>query len=153
MEDQRRQPSSGVAGQDTVDAASSEGNGALGASVAAKTSNSAATVGDIRQRRKMPLDPVSQRRVCYDHVHAEGGCVRWGCRYAHVACPSESGDGEARRREAQNGEGGQGVDEEEDEEPDRLRPRYVPVLIGSRAGRAGGAMLEARRPFLRFLLI
>ena len=137
MKDQGRQPSSRVAGQEAVGAVSSEesgANGVLGASVAANTSNSAATVGDMRQRRKMPLDPVSQRRVCYDHVHVEGGCVRWGCRYAHVESPSENGEGEAGRQEGGNGEGGQGVEDEEDEEPDRLRPRYVPRINRQRAG-------------------
>ena len=154
MEYQGRQLSSRVAGQE-AGAVSNEETGAnavLGASVVSNTFNSAAAVGDIRQRKKMPLDPMSQRRVCYDHVHAEGGCVRWGCRYAHVACPSENGEGEARRREGGHGEGGRGMDDDEDEEPDRRRPRYVPSLVGSRA-RGGASAVSTHHPYLRFLLI
>ena len=150
-EDQGHQPSDArLAGEEAAVERSSEEEGTnalLGASVVASTS-SAAAVGDVRQRRKMPLDPVSQKRVCYDHVHAEGGCVRWGCRYAHVACPRESGGegGEEGRRGGEGGdEGGQGDDDDQQEE---ARPRYVPAFLASKEGRGGECTTLASIPSL-----
>jgi hypothetical protein len=44
------------------------------------------------------------------------------------------------------------MDDDEDEEPDRRRPRYVPSLVGSRA-RGGASAVSTHHPYLRFLLI
>ena len=150
-EDQRHQPSDArLAGEEAAVERSSEEEGVnalLSANVVASTS-SAAAAGDVPHQREMPLDPASQKRVCYDHVHAEGGCVRWGCRYAHVACPRGSG-GEGGKEGRRGGEGrdkgGQGDDDDQQEE---ARPRYVPAFLDSKEGRGGKRRTLASIPSL-----
>ena len=119
MEGQRCQPSAGVAGQDTIDAGISDESSANTASMAANTRSAAA------------LNPVLQRRVCYNHVHGKVGCERRDC--AHGACPGERGEGDDTRWEGGN-EKGKEASDEKDNEADTLRSRYVPGYIGSSKG-------------------
>lgn len=119
-------------GQQPTDTADSKEEGTDG--VGASGICGAAALVNTRQRRKMPKDPASQTRVCYDHVYLEDGCRRWGCHYAHVNCARTLGGGGGRRR-------GEGKEERvpggerEDEEKDALRLRCVPRLVSSTGGR------------------
>lgn len=122
-EGEGQQPSNAVGGATDTSVESDTGPGAEAGARANK-----ASAAECRQRRKMPIDPVSQIRVCYDHVHAEGGCVRWGCRYAHVACGLEGGKGRGGGRDEEEKEEAAG--DETEEEGDGQRPGYVQSVIG-----------------------